>query len=92
MSRVGESWFLEQRVSWIRECVQIIGFVRRSHIMHKFNISERRAADDIAEVIKRFPDLMRYDSSAKAYVAAKEPDWPLVGDEEDDGTDTSAEG
>lgn len=90
--RVGESWFLEQRIAWINETIQIIGFIQRGHIMRKFNISERRAAEDIAEVIKRHPDLMRYDASRKAYVAAKEQDWPLVGDDEDDGTDTSAEG
>lgn len=89
--KVGESWFLEQRIAWINETIQIIGFLRRGHIMRKFNISERRAADDIAEVIKRHPELMRYDASQKAYVAAKEQDWPLVGDEDDGGPDMPPE-
>ncbi|WP_448952189.1 hypothetical protein [Labrys neptuniae] len=66
-------WFAEQRLEWIRESVRIFGFINREHIEKKFGVSTPQASYDIREAMKRWPNLMRYDSSAKRYVELELP-------------------
>lgn len=61
------NWFTEQRIAWIKESVEIFGIVRREHIQKKFGISIAQASLDLREVRKRWPDLISYDLSEKAY-------------------------
>lgn len=64
---MSERWFTEFRLAWIKESVEIFGHIRREHVMRKFGISKPQASMDIAEVLKRWPDLMDYNLSAKRY-------------------------
>jgi hypothetical protein len=63
------NWFTEQRLAWIKESVEIFGAVRRENIMQKFGISTAQASLDLREVRSRWPDLIQYDLSEKAYKA-----------------------
>jgi hypothetical protein len=62
------TWFVEKRISWIKEIIEIFGFINREHVQAKFGISSPQASADIAETIKRFPDLMAYNTSQKQYI------------------------
>lgn len=62
------TWFVEHRLGWIKESVEIFGFIRREHIQKKFGVSTPQASLDIREALKRWPDLMAYDRSMKQYV------------------------
>lgn len=62
------TWFVEQRIAWIKESVEIFGYVNREHVMKKFGVSTPQASVDIREVMRRWPDLMEYDTSLKRYV------------------------
>lgn len=61
------TWYVEFRQQWIKESVEIFGFINRSHIMHKFGISVQQASFDIREVLLRWPNLMKYNTSTKQY-------------------------
>lgn len=62
------TWFVEQRIAWIKESVEIFGYVSREHVMKKFGVSTPQPSVDIREVMRRWPDLMEYDTSLKRYV------------------------
>lgn len=62
-----ERWFLEYRLAWIKESVEIFGQINRENIMRKFGQSAPQASLDIAEAVKRWPDLMTYSRSLKRY-------------------------
>lgn len=61
-------WFAEYRLAWIKESVEIFGYVNRKHIMQKFQITAAAASGDLREAQKRWPELMDYDPSGKRYV------------------------
>lgn len=65
------TWFVEKRIAWIKESIEIFGYVNREHIRKKFIVSAQQASADLQEVMKRWPDLMEYDSSRKRYVDKK---------------------
>jgi hypothetical protein len=60
-------WFIEQRMIWIKESVEIFGVVRREHVMKKFGISIAQASHDLRDVQLRWPELVTYDRSEKIY-------------------------
>jgi hypothetical protein len=60
-------WFQEYRLAWIKESVEIFGHINRENIMRKFGTSTPQASLDLAEALKRWPDLMTYNRSAKRY-------------------------
>jgi hypothetical protein len=60
-------WFREQRLAWIKESVQIFGFINREHIEAKFRVSTPQASVDIRDVMREWPNLMQYNPSAKRY-------------------------
>jgi hypothetical protein len=62
------NWFVEQRIAWIKESIEIFGYVNRDHVQKKFGVSTPQASYDIREVMKRWPNLMEYDTSLKRYV------------------------
>jgi hypothetical protein len=62
------NWFVEQRLAWIKESLEIFGHVGRGHIIKKFGISHQQASTDLREAQSRWPDLMDYDRSGKRYV------------------------
>ena len=64
---MSERWFIEYRLAWIKESVEIFGQINRENIMRKFGQSAPQASWDIAEACKRWPDLMTYNRSTKRY-------------------------
>ena len=62
------TWFVERRLEWIRESVEIFGRINREHVMQKFGISAPQVSVDFAEVERRWPEMMRYDKNIKCYV------------------------
>lgn len=64
---MSERWFVEFRLAWIKESVEIFGQINRENIMRKFAMSLPQASSDIAEAIRRWPDLMTYNRSTKRY-------------------------
>jgi hypothetical protein len=62
-----ENWFVEARLAWIKESVEIFGFINREHIQRKFRISSVQASYDIALAMQRWPDLMTYNRMSKRY-------------------------
>lgn len=62
-----ETWAIEFRLAWIKESVEIFGFINRDHIRRKFRVSAQQASYDIALVLKRWPDLMTYNRVLKRY-------------------------
>lgn len=60
-------WFVEHRLAWIKESVEIFGQMNRENIIAKFGVSLPQASIDIQEVLKRYPDLMTYNKSTKRY-------------------------
>lgn len=62
------TWFVERRLEWIKESLEIFGHVNRGHIVKKFEVSVQQASHDLREAQHRWPDLMEYDMSGKRYV------------------------
>lgn len=60
-------WFKNARLMWIRESVEIFGFINREHIEKKFGVSTPQASVDIQEAMRRYPDVMVYNKSTKRY-------------------------
>ncbi len=69
------TWFVEARLAWIKESVEIFGFINREHIQKKFGVSTPQASVDIREALARWPDLMSYDRSTKQYVNRTRNTW-----------------
>lgn len=64
---MSERWFIEHRLAWIKESVEIFGQINRDNIMRKFGISTPQASLDLRTVLERWPDLMTYNRSTKRY-------------------------
>lgn len=62
-------WFENHRMEWIAETLRVFGFINREHLMKKFGVSEVQAAKDFTAFQRLNPKAMRYDTSAKRYVA-----------------------
>lgn len=60
-------WFQAHRQDWIREMIDIYGFINRDHLRRKFGISHPQASTDLREAQARWPDLMTYNASSKRY-------------------------
>ena len=60
-------WFLEYRLAWIKERIEIFGQINREHIMRKFQMSSPQASADLSEAQSRWPSLMTYNRSTKRY-------------------------
>lgn len=63
------SWFVERRLAWIKETIEIFGFINREHIKRKFGVSTPQASVDLQQAQERWPDLMVYDRSKKQYTS-----------------------
>lgn len=61
-------WFETYRLNWIKEQLDVYGFINRIHLMRKFDVSIAQAALDFQSFQQQFPDYMRYDRSLKRYV------------------------
>ena len=61
------SWFLEQRMVFIAEALNVFGYINREHLERKFSISTPQASSDLREYQKRHPLSMTYNKSMKRY-------------------------
>lgn len=64
---MNERWFIEHRLAWIKESVEIFGQINRDNIVRKFSISTPQASIDLRATLERWPDLMTYNKSTKRY-------------------------
>ncbi len=64
---MANTWAVEQRLAWIKECLEIFGSLNREHIQKKFWVSAQQASHDLKLAQDRWPDLMAYDRSQKQY-------------------------
>ena len=62
------TWAVEQRLAWIKESVEIFGFLNREHIEKKFWVSAQQASADLKLVQERWPGLITYNASQKQYL------------------------
>lgn len=60
-------WFQQHRLEWIRESVDIFGFINREHIERKFHVSTPQASVDLKNAMKKWPNMIRYNLSSKRY-------------------------
>lgn len=60
------NYFLNVRIDWIFEMLQIYGFINREHLMKKFKISMPQASKDLKLASKFFPS-MKYNLNTKRY-------------------------
>jgi len=63
-------WFAERRLDYIDFRILRTGTLRRVDVMDAFGVSETQASLDINEFIRRYPEALVYDKSAKQYVPA----------------------
>jgi len=64
---MSDRWFLEYRLAWIKESVEIFGQINRENIIRKFGMSMPQASLDLREACARWPELMTYNKSTKRY-------------------------
>lgn len=62
-------WFKDTRLGWIKETIEIFGFINREHIEKKFGVSTPQASADIKAAMERWPELMTYSLNKKQYEA-----------------------
>lgn len=62
-------WAERQRIDWIAKTLQDLGYINRSHLIIKFEISKPQAAHDLKVFQELNPGVIKYDVSAKRYVS-----------------------
>lgn len=60
-------WFQNHRLEWIKETIEIFGFINREHVEKKFRVSTPQASKDLCAAMGRYPALMTYNGSRKRY-------------------------
>lgn len=61
------TWFEQQRLVWIAECLDVFGFINREHLQRKFRISQPQASKDLQTFASQHPGAMTYNLHAKRY-------------------------
>lgn len=70
---MGDRWFQEFRLAWIKESLEIFEHINREHIVRKFSVSIPQASLDLKEAQRRWPDLMHYNGTTRRYERGAEP-------------------
>ena len=65
-------WAAKQRQRFVGEALSNKGFVRRSDLMHAFEVSSGTAWADIKAYAAAHPGSLRYDTGEQAWVVVKE--------------------
>ena len=60
-------WFENYRLEWMKEMLEIYGFINREHLMKKFDISLPQTTLDFNKFKERYPDFMVYNVRSKRY-------------------------
>lgn len=61
------NWFANQRQDFITDMLHVYGFINRTHLMRKYNISNAQAAIDFKAYNLKHPNAMKYDKHQRAY-------------------------
>jgi hypothetical protein len=61
------NWFVRQRFMWIKECLDVYGFINREHLERKFGISTPQASNDLRRFMTWAPGNMVYNPNTKRY-------------------------
>jgi hypothetical protein len=69
-------WFRQQRIEWIIENVKVFGFMKRDHVMRKFEVSPDQATKDLRSILQNYPGLMAYNTSTRRYELIGDQDGP----------------
>jgi hypothetical protein len=64
---MSDNWFARQRRAWIKETLDIFGFINRDHLIRKFGISLPQASNDLMRYQVDHPDSMYYNHGTKRY-------------------------
>jgi hypothetical protein len=70
MSSDNWNWFARQRFAFIKESLDIYGYVNREHIMRKFGVGVAQAAIDLRRFQQWAPGYAVYNPNAKRYEPA----------------------
>lgn len=62
-------YFARLRQEWIREMLDIYGFINREHVERKFGMSTPAASKDLNQFMKINPTAMFYNPHLKRYEA-----------------------
>lgn len=62
-------WAENYRQRWIAETLYVFGYINRTHLTRKFDISEAQTAIDFRRFLVDHPGMMHYDTTQKRYVA-----------------------
>jgi hypothetical protein len=66
------SWFQQRRQEFIAATLRQFGQINRADIMREFGVSVPQASADISAFLASNPAHVKYDVSAKCYVAINE--------------------
>lgn len=64
---MNNTWFVEHRIEWIKEILEIFGYISEDHIIRKFKISQSQARMDILRIVRLHPGLIEYNKPQKRY-------------------------
>ena len=65
------NWYHSEKMRWMKEMLEVYGFINREHLMRKFKISNGQAAIDFRKFDESHGALWRYDIRKRAYVATQ---------------------
>ena len=68
------NWYHSEKMRWIKEMLEVYGFIYRAHLIRRFKISNGQAAIDFRKFDELHGDLWRYDTRKKAYIATHAPE------------------
>ncbi|MCX7363571.1 MAG: hypothetical protein NTV97_17205 [Alphaproteobacteria bacterium] len=71
---MSERYFARMRREWIGEMLRIYGFINRSHIIRKFEVSTPQASCDLRDFMAKNPGAVAYDHAARCYRAVTNGD------------------
>jgi hypothetical protein len=64
----GGDYFRAMRMQFIKDSIQVYGYINRIHLMRMFWVSDKIAHSDLAIFKKANPKLMVYSKQLKCYV------------------------
>ena len=59
-------WFIVHRTEWIREIIEVYGYINREHVEKKFGVSTPQASQDLQRAVEQYPDIV-YNKVSKRY-------------------------
>lgn len=67
------TWFVERRLDYIDWLLATAGSIRLGDLVRTYGVSRSQASHDLNLYLRLHPEAMRYDLTARAYVAGRVP-------------------